>query len=626
MRLETKVEIPDPAQRRLPVGAELRAQGVHFRVWAEGRGSVEVLLEQSQPESAMLTAEGDGYFSGMVPGLKAGARYWLRLDGEVRVPDPVSRFQPEGPHGPSEVIDPAYPWQDDGWHGVTRDGLIVYELHIGTYTPEGTWAAAEQTLPWLAEMGINLIEVMPVADFCGDFGWGYDGVAYYAPYRRYGRPDDFRHFVDSAHRLGVGVILDVVYNHFGPSGCSLPLVTPHYRGGRQSEWGDVPNYDGPHCAPVREYFCANAGYWIDEFHLDGLRIDATQQVFDDSERHILADVVAAARRAAGNRTIYIVGENEPQNVRELGAPDAGGHGFDALWNDDFHHSARVALTGRREAYLQDYRGEAQEFISAARHGFLYQGQYYAWQQQRRGTPALHLPCRAWVHYLENHDQIANSASGKHLYQRAAPAAWRALSALLLLGPQTPMLFQGQEFASSKPFLYFADHDAELAAAVKRGRQEFLSQFPSIATAEISACLADPADAAVFAACKLDPAERQNHVEAVALYRDLLHLRRQDEAVRHVRHIDGAVLGPRAFVLRYSGKSVGERLLLINLGPDLALDSAPEPLLAPPAGRRWSRVWYSEDPRYGGDGDAWQNDDRGWHLTAQSALWLSSHDA
>src|SRR6516162_8757457 len=322
-------------------------------------------------------------------------------------------------------------------------------MHIGTFAAEGSWGAAMGELPALAELGITCIEIMPVAEFPGRFGWGYDGVGLFAPTRLYGGPIDFRRFVDCAHALGIAVILDVVYNHIGPDGNYLKNFSPayfsdHYDG----VWGDAINFDGPDSGPVREFFIANAGYWIDEYHLDGLRLDATQEIFDRSEDHILAAIVRQSRSAGRGRTIFIVGENETQEARLARAPDRGGYGLDALWNDDFHHSAMVALTGRREAYYSGYRGRSREFVAAAKHGFLYQGQRYQWQQKPRGTPALDLSAESFVVFLQNHDQIANSGTGERCHALTSPGRLRAMTAYFLLMPGIPMLFQGQEFGAS----------------------------------------------------------------------------------------------------------------------------------------------------------------------------------
>lgn len=607
-------DFPKPLQSiGMPVGADPLPgdQGTRFRVWAPRRQRVEVLLQDTSGEAAHpLAPEAQGYFSGVLPSARTGMRYRYRLDGKVCLPDPASRFQPEGPHGPSEVVDPAaFPWTDAHWPGPTLAGQVIYELHVGSFTPEGTWAAAAGELPALADLGVTLVELMPVADFPGRFGWGYDGVCWFAPSHLYGRPDDLRRFVDAAHGLGMGVLLDVVYNHFGPDGCYLREFSEGYFSRRHlSEWGESPAFDEPDSAPVREFVLANAAHWIREYHLDGLRLDATQSICDDSPQHILQQLGETVRQAASPRRALVVNENEPQHARLVRPVSQGGMGLDMVWNDDWHHSAFVAATGHDDAYYTDYRGQAQEFVSAAKHGFLYQGQWYRWQAQRRGTPALGLAPVRFVHFLENHDQVANSGCGERLHQRCSAARWRALSALLLLGPQTPMLFQGQEFACSAPFMFFADHQPALAAKVQQGRREFAAQFAQLALPEVAAGLPAPHELATFERCKLDHRERERgpHAQAWALHRDLLRLRRENPTLRRAqarcRRVDGAVLGPDAFVLRFFGSPAdGDRLLLVNLGRTLHLDPAPEPLLAPPTQGAWRRVWGSDELRYGGPG-------------------------
>jgi maltooligosyltrehalose trehalohydrolase len=418
------------AVRRLPIGAELQSGGgAHFRVWAPCCRQIAVEIEGLEP--AALQSEGQGYFSLYDPAARAGMRYCFRLDQGEAVPDPASRFQPDGPHGPSEIDPRDFAWTDRAWRGVTREHLVIYEMHIGTFTPEGNWKAASRELPALAELGITCLEIMPVAEFPGRFGWGYDGVDLFAPTRRYGTPVDFRRFVDRAHALGIAVILDVVYNHIGPDGSYLKNFSAAYFTDRyDNEWGEAINFDGPDSGPTREFFIANAGYWIDEYHLDGLRLDATQQIFDRSEDHILAAIVRKVRSAGRGRTTFVVGENEPQDAKLARPVERGGYGLDALWNDDFHHSAMVALTGRHEAYFSDYRGRPREFVAAAKHGFLYQGQRYPWQRKARGTPALDLPAECFVVFQQNHDQIANSGTGERCHALTSPGRFRAMTAAL----------------------------------------------------------------------------------------------------------------------------------------------------------------------------------------------------
>jgi malto-oligosyltrehalose trehalohydrolase len=569
-----------------------------------------------------MKGEEHGYFSVYVPKASAGMLYKFKLK-EGLFPDPASRFQPEGPHGPSQIVEHReFTWTDDKWQGINRNGQIFYEMHIGTFTREGTWATAMDQLPELKELGITAVEVMPVAEFPGRFGWGYDGVDLFAPTRLYGTPDEFRLFINKAHSLGMGVILDVVYNHIGPDGNYLKQFSDDYFTDRhKNEWGEAINFDGQNSGPVREFFVSNAAYWIDEFHLDGLRLDATHQIFDSSADHVLAEMARKVREAGGKRATYLVAENEAQHSKLVRAPEEGGYGLDALWNDDFHHSARVAATGRMEAYYSGYRGAPQEFISAVKWGYLYQGQWYEWQGKHRGAPAFGLKPNQFVNFLENHDQVANSLRGFRLQNLTSQGRLRALTALLLLAPGTPMLFQGQEFGASSPFLYFADHNPELARLVAKGRKEGLKQFSSIASEE--AILDEPGGEETFLRSKLDFSERVKNAGIYELHRDLIRLRKQDAVFSKPRAggVDGAVLGQEAFVLRFFGENGEDRLLIVNLGAELSLGPVPEPLLAPLEGSRWKMKWCSESPRYGGCGIRPLKDKGCWTITAHCAVVL-----
>jgi len=614
--------VADEFSRRAPVGVEIVPGGAHFRVWAPERTQVDVILEDSS-ESVSLNREAEGYFSGLVFGVSAGALYKYRLDRGEAFPDPASRFQPQGPHQASQVVDPqAFRWTDGAWPGVTAAGQVIYEFHVGTFTPEGTWKAAASKVKYLAEAGITLLEMMPVNEFSGEFGWGYDGVHPFAPTRLYGSPDDLRQFVDSAHDAGLGVILDVVYNHLGPDGNYFGQFSKHYFTSKhKTDWGAAINFDGENSKPVREFFVSNAAYWISEYHFDGLRLDATQSIFDDSKEHVLAAISRASHQAAGNRSILLVAENEAQEVRLARPQNQGGYGLDMLWNDDFHHSAMVALSGHNDAYYTDYLGKPQEFLSAAKYGFLYQGQWYRWQRKRRGSPTYGLPRTAFVTFIENHDQIANSACGRRSRFLAAPNIYRAVAALTLLGPGTPMLFQGQEFGASSPFHFFADHNADLRKLVYKGRVDFMSQFRSTVAPDMQGCVPDPGDRKTFEGCKLDWSEMDRNPTVRALYRDLLDLRRNDPVLsaQGQRGIDGAVLSDSAFVLRFFGEDADDRLLIVNLGADLELNPAPEPLLAPPEDSDWTLLWSSESVSYGGGGTPPLETTANWWIPGRAAV-------
>ncbi len=609
-------------RRRYPIGAEVTPEGVHFRVWAPKRRRVEVVLN-GDDTAVPLQREEPGYFAGLIPDARADLRYRFRLDGAGLFPDPASRFQPEGPHDASQVVDAStFVWSDAEWPGVSLEGQVIYEIHVGTFTREGTWQAARNELSELADIGITVLEVMPVADFAGRFGWGYDGVLWFAPVAIYGRPDDFRAFVDEAHRLGMGVILDVVYNHLGPEGNYLKEFAEDYFTSRyDNEWGEALNFDGEDAAPMRELVITNGIYWAEEYHLDGLRLDATQQIFDSSPKNIITELAEKMRAAAGKRKVFLVAENESQESHLARPVSEGGCGLDGLWNDDFHHSALVAITGRREAYYTDYAGRPQELISAVKYGYLYQGQRYKWQSKRRGEPTWGMQAWQFITYIENHDQVANSGRGDRLGRTVSSGRLKAITAFLLLAPGTPMLFQGQEFASSSPFCYFADHNDELRRLVREGRVQFLSQFPSLAQPEMRRYHLDPGDPETFQRSKLDFSERERHAPIYRLHKDLLRLRHQDPVFGVNSAVEGAVLAEQAFVLRFFGQDGDDRLLLINLGPDLRLDIAPEPLLAPPLGRLWTTQWSSEDPSYGGRGSPPPEGPDNWRLPAESAMAL-----
>ncbi len=621
------------AKRRYPIGAELIGPNeTHFRIWAPKAQHVELVLEESATKNAKRTfhpldPEKGGYFSGAA-NVGAGACYWFRVNrAEHFHPDPASRFQPDGPHGSSCVIDPTtFHWTDSQWPGVKLKGQIIYEMHVGTFTKEGTWHAAAEQLAELARIGITVIEMMPIADFPGKFGWGYDGVDLFAPTHLYGTPDDLRAFVNRAHSLGMGVILDVVYNHFGPDGNYLGIYSNSYlTREKENDWGDSINFDGPDSQPVREFFITNGRYWIEEFHFDGFRFDATQTIFDNSEEYIVGAIGRAARKAARTRSIILVAENERQEAKLIRPRNEGGDDLDAIWNDDFHHSAVVALTGRREAYYTDYLGSPQEFISAAKYGYLFQGQSYVWQEAPRGSPTFGAPPEAFVAFIENHDQVSNTAAGERLRFQTSPGRYRAITALLLLGPWTPLLFQGQEFGASTPFVFFTDTgDGRMREAIRKGRFEFLAQFPSLASDEVQKRLPVPSNPEVFAESKLDFSERQKNKRFYDMHIDLLRLRREDSRFREQKPggVDGAVLGTKSFVLRYfSDGNTDDRLLVVNLGERQVLAPIPEPLLAAPLGLEWKTLWSSESTRYGGPGVVTVATQDSWILPAEAAVAL-----
>lgn len=633
--------------RRLPVGAEFHdASMATLRVWAPRRKLVELYIadfaehtrEPTQPiaieelgkrfrKESPVVEEG-GYFSFLVRDVRPEQYYGFRLDnGPLLYPDPASRFQPLGPCGPSQFVDAGrFAWTDRSWPGVTSTGQVLYEMHIGTFTAEGTWAAAAERLPALHDLGITVLEVMPVADFPGRFGWGYDGVSMFAPTRLYGKPDDFRRFVDRAHAVGLGVILDVVYNHFGNFGSYIGEFSADYHTDRyRNEWASAINFDGPTSGPVRDFFIANARYWIEEFHLDGFRYDATQCVYDASPTHILTKTTAAARAAAGRRSIYVIGENETQDTKLIHSPQRGGCGLDALWNDDFHHTAMVRLTGKNPAYYSDYGGSTEELIQSVKQSFLYQGQRSQWQSHPRGSSTRGFPASAFVSFIQNHDQIANSATGRRVHQLTSPGRYRAMTALWLLSPQTPLFFQGQEFLSSAPFLFFADYAGNDGRAVARGRADFLKQFPELRSEEAQRELPDPLSEETFRRCQIDFDEHLANAAGYDLHKDLLQLRRDDPVIRRQRAdlIEGASLSHDSLVLRYYSDDGDDRLLIVNFGGDFLYSPAPQPLLAPPPNRGWKPQWSSDSPRYGGEHLPPIMTDAGWRIPGESAVLLQA---
>ncbi|MCC9608676.1 malto-oligosyltrehalose trehalohydrolase [Blastopirellula sp. JC732] len=612
--------------RNYSFGAIVRQSGVDFSVWAPQRNQVELAIVNDKGEAQRffsLERREDGFFFAHLGDIQPGALYMYRLDGAGQLyPDPASRFQPFGVHGPSQVIDSsAYDWKDHAWGGLPLEGQVLYELHLGTFTDEGTWAAAKEKLPYLKSVGVTAVEIMPVADFQGEFGWGYDGVYWYAPCRLYGSPDDFRDFVDAAHQIGIGVMLDVVYNHFGPTGNYWGAYSPYFPSVKHAtDWGDALNYDGEHRGPVRRFVIENAAYWIREFHLDGLRFDATQTIFDDTSPHVLAETTTAAREAAGDRPIVVVAENDAQEICHVHSPDEGGYGMDGLWNDDFHHACRVAATGHREFYFADYVGTPQELVSAMRWGYLYQGQWNQRNKRKRGSAALGTPRKRFIHFLQNHDQVSNSASAMRTHALTSPGRFRALTALMLLGPQTPMLFMGQEFAASSPFYFFADHEVGIDQLARDGRLEFMRCFPRAAGYFKSHLPNDPIGREAFQRSKLKWEEVETNAQVVALHRDLLHLRKNDVTISQQDDVmlEGAVIGDEAFLLRWITPSGEDRLMLVNLGRDLPWDPVAEPLIAAPHGTQWSLLWSSEEPRYGGSGTALLDTQR-WLIPGHTAV-------
>lgn len=601
-------------------------EGYRLSVWAPGHKKIFVEIHDHQeaipPVLVNLSSEGNGFFSITIPWAQPGMLYGFIVDNqETPLPDPYSRFQPSGPKGLSQLVDEhSYTWNDSDWTGIEIQNAVLYEMHIGTFTKDGTWKAAADKLSILADMGINAIELMPIAEFSGDFGWGYEPVNLFAPYHLYGTYNDCKDFINQAHNNGIAIILDVVYNHFGPEGHYLDNFSPDYFTCKYTnEWGRAINFDGDNCQQVRQLIFDNVRYWIEEFHFDGLRIDAAQQIFDCSPTHIISEIVTTARNSAKNRRCIIIAENETQDSIIISK-----YKVDASWNEDFHRSATVALTGHSEAYFSDYCASPQEFVSLAKYGFLFQGTFFSWQNQCRGKPSLDLPPYCFVNYLQNHDQIANTFRGRRIHWQTATGVYRSMTAALILFPQIPMLFQGQEFAASSPFYFFSQHDDERNERVAKGRALFLSQFKSISDLN-GPFVPKPCDPDGFLQCKLDHNERQLHAETVKLHTDLIFIRKNDPAYKiNIREkVDGAVLGEECFVIRFFCKKHEDRLLIINFGKQLKLQSMSEPLLSPPHNMKWKRVWYSDDPSYGGDGTLPFVQNSVWTVPGQSVMFIVS---
>jgi malto-oligosyltrehalose trehalohydrolase len=513
----------------MPFGAELVAPDTtRFRLWAPKAGEIKLWLAGSGSErSVPMTAGADGWYEAIVEGAGAGARYGFVLDNGLRVPDPASRFQPDDVHGLSEVVDPAaYDWTDADWRGRPWHEAVVYELHVGAFTPSGTYAGVAEKLDHLVALGVTAIELMPVSEFPGRRNWGYDGVLPFAPDAAYGRPEALKRLVDQAHARGLMVFLDVVYNHFGPDGNYLGLYAPLFTERHVTPWGAAVNFDGPGSRWVRAYVVENALYWLEEYHMDGLRLDAVHAIEDDSPTDILTELAARVRERFGPRQVHLVLENDDNEARYLGLG-----GYDAQWNDDIHHALHCAVTGEQSGYYGDYAGDPITALGRAlTSGFAYQGEPSPHRGGRaRGEPSGHLPPTAFVGFLQNHDQVGNRAFGERIAALAESDALRAAVAILLLAPSPPLLFMGEEWRSSQPFLYFCDFAGALAEAVREGRRREFSGFDAFRDEAARARIPDPNAADTFHRSVLDWSEidRAEHRDWYDFYRRLLALRRRE---------------------------------------------------------------------------------------------------
>jgi 1,4-alpha-glucan branching enzyme/maltooligosyltrehalose trehalohydrolase len=515
----------------MPFGAQIMGQGVRFRLWAPGCKRVGLCLGEASDETRMpMMASGNGWFELAVAGAGAGAgtRYRFEVNDGLRVPDPASRCNPDDVHAASEVVDPAaFDWQDAGWRGRPWEEAVVYELHVGTFSPAGTFAGVTERLDYLRELGVTAIELMPVADFPGACNWGYDGVLPFAPDSRYGRPEDLKALVQAAHAKGLMVLLDVVYNHFGPEGNYLHVYAqPFFSERHHTLWGAALNFDGPGSREVREFFIHNALYWLQEYHFDGLRLDAVHAILDDSAQHILSELAERVHAAIGPpRQVHLVLENDANEARHLGHG-----GYAAQWNDDLHHALHVLATGEDDGYYADYATTPLHHLGRClTQGFAYQGETSLYRGRApRGEASAHLPPQAFVAFLQNHDQVGNRAFGERIAQIAPAPAVRAAAAVYLLAPAIPLLFMGEEFAAETPFPFFCDFGGELREAVTQGRRREFARFARFADPATQAAIPDPNLAQTFRNARLDWASIEEPAQRdwIAYYRELLRLRHE----------------------------------------------------------------------------------------------------
>jgi maltooligosyltrehalose trehalohydrolase len=566
----------------MPFGAAVLPDGrTRFALWAPRHATVRLAIEgKTQPR--LMVREADGWHRLVADDAPPGTRYRFVLPDGLAVPDPASRHQPDDVHGPSEVIDPhAFRWTDGAWRGRPWREAVIAEIHVGAFTPEGTFRAAIDRLDHLIETGITAIELMPVADFPGRWNWGYDGVSLFAPDATYGRPDDMKALIDACHARGLMVLLDVVYNHFGPDGNYLAEVAPLFTARHHTPWGAAIDYDGADAAWNRAFAIHNALYWLEEFHLDGLRLDAVHAIVDDSDDHLLDAIAAAVRGRFGwSREIHLVVENEENEVGRLArGADGRPRTFTAQWNDDVHHVLHVAATGEREGYYADYADDTTKLGRALAEGFAFQGEAMPYRGRPRGEPSAHLPPLAFVSFVQNHDQIGNRAFGDRLTTLAPPEAVRAVRAVQLLLPQVPLLFMGEAWGAEEPFAFFCDFGPDLADAVRDGRRAEFARFPAFCAPEARARIPDPGARETFAAAKLDwrAPERAPHATILDWTRRILTVR-ANVIVPLMPHLPGgaadwSVIGPSAVAVRWRLEDGPHLCCVANLSAAPVLESA-----------------------------------------------------
>ena len=517
----------------MPFGAEcLSAGGVRFRLWGPKPERVDLVVDGS---ALPMKKDDAGWYELISLAAKAGSRYQFVIDGQLRVPDPASRFQPEDVHKPSEVVaSTEFDWKDESWRGRPWEEAVIYELHVGTFSASGTYVGVEEKLNYLVDLGVTAIELMPLSDFFGKRNWGYDGVLPYAPDSSYGRPEDLKRLIQSAHREGLMVLLDVVYNHFGPEGNYLAAYAPQFFTHRhRTPWGGGINFDGEYSRTVRDFFIHNALYWLEEFHFDGLRFDAVNAIQDDSKSHILTELAATVRKTFGaSRQIHLILENDDNAAHYLRKlPGTKTPQYDAQWNDDIHHVCHVLASGESDGYYSDYVDHPLHLLGKClTEGFAFQGQPSPFRDgKRRGEPSRDLPPTSFVQFLQNHDQVGNRAFGERITNYAKPEAVRALMAILLLAPSPPLLFMGEEFAASTPFLFFCDFEAGLANAVREGRRAEFAKFSQFRDPAVRERIPDPNAESTFSLSKLDwrSLGQPRHGEWRRFYSELLATRKRE---------------------------------------------------------------------------------------------------
>jgi maltooligosyltrehalose trehalohydrolase len=548
-----------------------------------------------------LERESDRYFSGFDRAGAKGDLYKYRFGESQPWPDPASCYQPEGVHGPSMVTDAGgYVWAHEEWPRTRFSDLVIYELHVGTFTPEGTFRGAIARLPHLAALGVTAIELMPIADFPGDRNWGYDGVMLYAPARAYGTPDDLRALVDAAHGHGIAVILDVVYNHLGPDGNYLAVYDDGYyaQPRRETAWGAALDYEAP---AVRTFFVENVLYWMRDFRIDGFRLDATHAIVDNSARHLLAEIAEAVQAEGG----FVIAEDERNEAAIVAPRNSGGWGFNGVWADDFHHVVRTMLTGEREGYYGNFEGTGTELAQTIRHGWLYRGQAQLTSGERRGTDPSHAAPEQFVYCISNHDQVGNRAFGERLNDQISAAAYRAASALLCLVPQTPMLFMGQEWAASTPFQFFTDHKDDLGLAITKGRRREFRDFAAFRDPRLLETIPDPQSEQTFLNSKLTWNELESPAASATflLYSEFLRARRTSGAFQHRERDSYVVLDEGDGIVAILFGAQGDLTLAVvaNLLGVRAAPNMDDARLSPGQGRDWKAVLSSNEERFGGNG-------------------------